>query len=86
MRAAGKNLIGAFHQPALVLADIGSLDTLPEREMRAGFAEVIKYGLLGDAEFFAWCENERRRVTRLRSRSRYEEAVAQQRLRQRRTS
>jgi 3-dehydroquinate synthase len=53
--AAGKNLIGAFHQPALVLADIDLLGTLPERELRAGFAEVIKYGLLGDADFFQWC-------------------------------
>lgn len=53
---AGKNMIGAFHQPSLVLADTTSLDTLPDREMRAGYAEVIKYGLLGDAEFFAWLE------------------------------
>lgn len=52
--AAGKNLIGAFHQPALVLIDPIVLDTLPIREMRAGFAEVIKYGLLGNAEFFEW--------------------------------
>lgn len=54
--AAGKNLIGAFHQPSLVLADTATLDTLPDREMRAGYAEVLKYGLLGDAEFFAWLE------------------------------
>lgn len=54
--AAGKNLIGAFHQPSLVLIDPLVLDTLPEREMRAGYAEVIKYGLLGDAEFFSWLE------------------------------
>jgi len=53
---AGKNLVGAFHQPSLVLADLATLDTLPEREVRAGYAEVIKYGLLGDADFFAWCE------------------------------
>ena len=53
---AGKNLIGAFHQPALVLADLDVLATLPPREMRAGFAEVLKYGLLGDAGFFAWLE------------------------------
>jgi 3-dehydroquinate synthase len=53
---AGKNLVGAFHQPSLVLADLGALDTLPPREMGAGYAEVIKYGILGDAEFFAWCE------------------------------
>ena len=54
--AAGKNLVGAFHQPALVLADLGTLATLPDREMRAGYAEVLKYGVLGDPEFFAWCE------------------------------
>jgi len=53
---AGKNLVGAFHQPALVLADLATLDTLPPRELRAGYAEVIKYGLIGDAAFFAWCE------------------------------
>jgi 3-dehydroquinate synthase len=53
---AGKNLIGAFHQPSLVLADLTTLETLPAREMRAGYAEVVKYGVLGDAEFFAWCE------------------------------
>lgn len=52
--AAGKNLVGAFHQPALVLADLTALDTLPDREMRAGYAEVIKYGILGDAAFFDW--------------------------------
>ncbi|MEA1834464.1 3-dehydroquinate synthase [Methylobacterium durans] len=52
----GKNLIGAFHQPRLVLADTAALDTLTEREMRAGYAEVAKYGLIGDAGFFAWCE------------------------------
>ena len=54
--AAGKNLIGAFHQPKLVLADTETLDTLPLRELRAGYAEVIKYGLLGDASFFEWLE------------------------------
>ena len=54
--AAGKNLIGAFHQPSLVLVDTRTLDTLPDREMRAGYAEVLKYGLLGDAAFFAWLE------------------------------
>lgn len=54
--AAGKNLIGAFHQPALVLADLAVLDTLPMRELRAGYAEVVKYGLIGDAPFFAWCD------------------------------
>ena len=51
-----KNLVGAFHQPALVLADLTALDTLPIRELRAGYAEVVKYGILGDAAFFAWCE------------------------------
>jgi len=55
--AAGKNLVGAFHQPSLVLADPLTLDTLPQREVGAGYAEVVKYGLLGDAEFFAWCES-----------------------------
>ncbi|VWX51222.1 3-dehydroquinate synthase [Novosphingobium sp. 9U] len=54
--AAGKNLVGAFHQPSLVLADLDVLGTLPERELRAGYAEVVKYGLLGDAAFFDWCE------------------------------
>ncbi|WDA40876.1 3-dehydroquinate synthase [Erythrobacter sp. BLCC-B19] len=53
---AGKNLIGAFHQPAQVLIDPLVLGTLPDREMRAGYAEVLKYGLLGDAAFFAWLE------------------------------
>ena len=48
----GKNLVGAFHQPALVLADIDTLATLPPRQMRAGYAEVVKYGLLGDVAFF----------------------------------
>ncbi len=52
----GKNLVGAFHQPAAVIADTDTLATLPERELRAGFAEVIKYGALGDAAFFAWLE------------------------------
>jgi 3-dehydroquinate synthase len=52
----GKNLIGAFHQPILVIADTALLDTLPARDMRAGYAEVAKYGLLGDAGFFTWLE------------------------------
>jgi 3-dehydroquinate synthase len=52
----GKNMIGAFHQPHLVVADIAILDTLPERELSAGLAEVIKYGLIMDAPFLAWLE------------------------------
>ncbi|MFN3656080.1 MAG: 3-dehydroquinate synthase [Pseudolabrys sp.] len=52
----GKNLIGAFHQPVLVVADTALLDTLDPREFRAGYAEVAKYGLLGDAAFFSWLE------------------------------
>ena len=53
----GKNLIGAFHQPRLVLADLATLDTLPKRERLAGYAEIVKYGLLGDKAFFDWCES-----------------------------
>lgn len=52
----GKNLIGAFYQPKLVLADVGLLSSLPKRELLAGYAEVVKYGLLGDFEFFSWLE------------------------------
>ena len=54
--AAGKNLVGAFHQPALVLIDPQVLQTLPLRDLRAGYAEVVKYGLIGDPDFFDWCE------------------------------
>jgi 3-dehydroquinate synthase len=54
--AQGKNLVGAFHQPRLVLADLDVLATLPDRQMRAGYAEVVKYGLLGDFGFFEWLE------------------------------
>jgi 3-dehydroquinate synthase len=52
----GKNLVGAFHQPVLVIADTSVLDTLPPRQFRAGYAEVAKYGVLGDEAFFAWLE------------------------------
>jgi len=58
----GKNLIGAFHQPILVIADTALLDTLPEREFRSGYAEVVKYGLIGDAAFFTWLEANWREV------------------------
>jgi 3-dehydroquinate synthase len=51
-----KNLIGTFHQPSLVIADPSLLDTLDERQLRAGYAEVVKYGLIDDPAFFAWCE------------------------------
>lgn len=54
--AQGKNLLGAFHQPRAVLADTSALATLPARELRAGYAEIAKAGLIGDAGFFAWCE------------------------------
>ncbi|MDQ2065485.1 3-dehydroquinate synthase [Xinfangfangia sp. CPCC 101601] len=56
--AQGKNLVGAFHQPSLVLADIDVLQTLPPRDFLAGYGEVMKYGLLGDAAFFDWLEAE----------------------------
>jgi shikimate kinase/3-dehydroquinate synthase len=59
---AGKNLIGAFHQPSLVLADAGVLDTLNPREFRAGYAEIVKYGLIGDRHFFDWLETNWREV------------------------
>ena len=54
--AAGKNLIGAFHQPSVVIADVAALDTLPERERRAGYAEIVKYGAIDDPAFFGWLE------------------------------
>jgi len=54
--SAGKNLVGVFHQPRLVLADLDVLATLPERERRAGYAEIVKIGLINDPAFFAWCE------------------------------
>lgn len=58
----GKNLVGAFHQPGLVLADTAVLDTLPEREFRAGYAEVAKYGLIDRPDFFGWLEANWREV------------------------
>ena len=58
----GKNLIGAFHQPRCVIADTQVLNTLPDRELRAGFTEVIKYGLIRDPAFFVWLENNVQRV------------------------
>ncbi len=58
----GKNLVGAFHQPSLVLADVDVLDTLSPREFAAGYAEVVKYGLIDDPDFFAWLEAHHRGV------------------------
>ena len=60
--AHGKNLVGAFHQPVLVIADTALLDTLPPRQFAAGYAEVAKYGLINDAAFFAWLEANWREV------------------------
>ncbi|MGE0258796.1 MAG: 3-dehydroquinate synthase [Alphaproteobacteria bacterium] len=59
---AGKNLLGAFYQPRLVLADTASLTTLPRREVRAGYGEIVKYGLIRDAQFFEWLEAQGRAV------------------------
>jgi shikimate kinase / 3-dehydroquinate synthase len=59
----GKNLAGAFYQPKMVLADTGTLATLPPRELRAGYAEIAKAGLIGDAGFFTWCERHGQAVT-----------------------
>ena len=73
--AAGKNLIGAFHQPSLVLADLDALGTLPARELRAGYAEVLKYGVLGDRAFFDWLEQSGSAVVGL-ARAETEHAVA----------
>jgi 3-dehydroquinate synthase len=56
--ASGKNLVGAFHQPSLVLVDPSLLDTLEPRQIRAGYAEIVKYALIADAAFFAWLEQE----------------------------
>ena len=58
----GKNMIGAFHQPQCVIADTTTLDTLPDRELSAGLAEIIKYGLIDDAEFFTWLEDNMARL------------------------
>lgn len=73
--SAGKNLVGAFHQPSLVLADLDTLSTLPSREVRAGYAEVLKYGVLGDRDFFEWLEDRAYSVLALQRQS-LEEAVA----------
>ncbi|MBX7480970.1 3-dehydroquinate synthase [Qipengyuania qiaonensis] len=73
--SAGKNLVGAFHQPSLVLADLDTLSTLPSREVRAGYAEVLKYGVLGDNDFFEWLEDRAYSVLALQRQS-LEEAVA----------
>ncbi|APZ44323.1 3-dehydroquinate synthase [Acidihalobacter ferrooxydans] len=69
----GKNMIGAFHQPLAVIIDTETLDTLPDRELNAGLAEVIKYGLLGDAEFFDWLEEN---IDTLRARDHHSLAYA----------
>ena len=58
----GKNLVGAFFQPRLVIADIAALETLPARQLRAGYAEVVKYGLINDPAFFAWIERHGRQL------------------------
>ncbi len=58
----GKNLVGAFHQPKLVLADLGALDTLPPRQFAAGYAEVVKYGLIDDEPFYFWLEDNFREI------------------------
>lgn len=63
----GKNLVGAFYQPRLVIADLATLRTLPKRQLRAGFAEVIKYGAICEAAFFRWLERNYRRVLDLES-------------------
>ena len=59
----GKNLLGAFYPPRMVIADTAALATLPLREKRAGYAEIVKAGLIGDAGFYQWCEAEGTRVT-----------------------
>jgi 3-dehydroquinate synthase len=62
--AYGKNTVGTFYQPRLVLADVTTLDSLPEREMKSGYAEVVKYGLIFDAGFFGWCQAHGSRLLR----------------------
>jgi 3-dehydroquinate synthase len=62
---AGKNLVGAFYQPRLVIIDTDTLSTLPHRELAAGYAETVKYGLIGDADFFEWLDAENRAVYQL---------------------
>jgi 3-dehydroquinate synthase len=59
----GKNLVGAFHQPRLVIIDVDTLKTLPTREVKAGYAEIVKYGLLGNASFFRWLETNGPQIT-----------------------
>jgi 3-dehydroquinate synthase len=73
---AGKNLIGAFHQPALVVIDPTTLETLPRRELGAGYAEVVKYGLIDDAEFLRLVRSEWRRAARGRQREARHKAIA----------
>ena len=63
----GKNLVGAFHQPICVLSDMETLNTLPDRELSAGLAEVVKYGLLADSELFNWLEREHAQILRRES-------------------
>ena len=65
--AQGKNLVGSFYQPKAVLCDIGTLGTLPERELRAGYAEIVKYGLINDLPFFEWLEENGEKVLALDS-------------------
>jgi 3-dehydroquinate synthase len=72
--ARGKNMVGAFHQPLAVIADVGTLDTLPDRELRAGIAEVIKHGLALDAAFLGWLEDNLERLL-ARERAALEHAV-----------
>lgn len=62
--ALGKNMIGAFHQPHLVLVDTQTLATLPDRELASGFSEVVKYGLIMDPQLFAWLEANMARLLR----------------------